>query len=115
MLAKRNNFFNLWDFDNMFPKYYDMGRIPIWFESENDQDNYVIKVMAPGYEKEDFLFYIQDGLLYLEIKNENKDLKYVIADYRCIPDKAEATYRNGVLKITVPKLGKGEKKMLRVL
>ncbi|MCU7551879.1 Hsp20/alpha crystallin family protein [Chitinophagaceae bacterium LB-8] len=87
---------------------------------ENDQ-SFMVDVVAPGFKKEDFKINIDDDLLTIsaETKQENKEAEgkeYTRREYSYssftrsfqLPDNAKADaiaakYEDGILKITIPK------------
>jgi len=98
-----------WDlFDMLFPEYYTY-RTPMWFESKEEDNNFLLEIVIPGYDKEDISLYVEDGRLILDVEKEGKRyLHYSILGSHSGRNydlqKAEAKYKSGVLKITVPKL-----------
>lgn len=86
-----------------------------------DHDNaYTLEVAAPGYEKDHFKINVENNVLSIkaEIKNEKEDdakryahREYYYASFErqfTLPEnvdeeKIEATYKNGVLEIQIPK------------
>jgi HSP20 family protein len=89
-------------------------------ETEND---YLVDVIAPGYEKKNFSVVIEHEMLIIEAKvpNEglNKSLKTIRSDYnvtnfkkmvhidrKLVGDPQDASYENGILSIVLPKLKK---------
>jgi HSP20 family molecular chaperone IbpA len=97
---------DLVSFYDMFPNYSKF-KTPMWSEWEEKEDSIMLSVAVPGYEKEDFKLFVENGYLSLEIKSPRRH-----ATYSIIPDtykvdydfeKSEAIYKNGVLKITIPK------------
>jgi HSP20 family molecular chaperone IbpA len=98
-------------FDLMFPTYYKY-RVPMWSESEENDDELKIKIVVPGYEKEDFALYAKDDKILLEInKGDDKKVKYSLQAYPYPLEKATAEYRNGILIITIPKAKKAMKEL----
>ena len=91
----------------------------------------VVKLEVPGMEKEDCQITIEGNTLYLSgekrIERESDDGRYHIMEraygnfQRAIPlpqnvdgDKAEASYKNGVLTVRLPKIGEGTSKRIVV-
>ncbi len=91
-------------------------------EVEETAGEIVVRVETPGMEKEDCRITIEGSTLYLSgekhSQRETRDSTYHIMEraygafQRAIPlpnnvdtDKAEATYRNGVLTVRLPKTG----------
>ncbi|MCX8057817.1 MAG: Hsp20/alpha crystallin family protein [Spirochaetes bacterium] len=113
-----DKFFN-WDYDS--PIKLNAPAIDI----EQDENNFYIKADIPGLTKDDIEIELKDGMLTLrgEKKVEKEEKKkecfrkerwegkfertISLPDY-IDTEKAEATYNNGVLEITLPK--KEEKK-----
>lgn len=85
-----------------------------------DKKSYNLELAAPGLDKKDFKVDVNGNLLTIsaqkEEKNEEKEGKYTRKEYNyssfsrsfTLPeevqqDKIDATYNNGVLKLTLPK------------
>lgn len=94
-----------------------------------DKDNFVLSLAAPGLKKDDFHIDIEGNMLTIssekEETTENKDARYTRKEYNyssfsrsfTIPedvkqDKIEALYENGVLKITLPKKEEAKKTVI---
>jgi HSP20 family molecular chaperone IbpA len=101
---------DLYKFYKTFPNYEDF-RIPMWSESEEKDNNIILSIAVPGFEKEDFNLYVEDNTLFLEITTKKKSLKYRVYDSVLNLKKAEAEYKNGVLVITIPKREVDKKKL----
>jgi len=108
---------DLLKFYRMFPNYDDF-KIPMWSDWEEKNDELILSVAVPGYEKEDFELFSEDGGLYLRINNEKKQTLYSIVSrfYASAYDfsKADAGYRNGILKITIPKVSQKKQKAIPI-
>ncbi len=89
-------------------------------EVEETDKEILVRVEVPGVEKEDLQITIDGNMLYLSgekrIERESRESNYYIMEraygafHRAIPlprnvstDDAEASYKNGVLKIHLPK------------
>ncbi len=85
-----------------------------------DNRNIVVRLEAPGMEKEDLEIEVREDVLVVRgekrLARESSEGRYRVMQcaygtfYRTIPlpgpvvaNKAKATYRNGVLKVTLPK------------
>jgi len=85
-----------------------------------DSKNIVVRLEVPGLEQNDFEIEVRDDILIVRgekgFEREKTQGRYHVMQcaygtfYRTIPlpvsvtaDKAQATYRNGVLKVTLPK------------
>ncbi|WP_276498536.1 Hsp20/alpha crystallin family protein [Pontibacter litorisediminis] len=102
-----------------------MANVPATNIRENEQD-YAIELAAPGMQKEDFNIDVHDGMLTIssEKEEEKKDEQenYTRREYNYssftrsfrLPDAVKeedikASYKDGVLHVTVPKRGNKEK------
>ena len=98
------NFLDL--FNSTFVNYYDF-KVPMYANWNYKEDELRIKVAIPGYEKEDFTLSVYDNELRLKVKLEKGERTYSIitrhwdAEYDL--NKAKATYKNGILIISIPK------------
>lgn len=95
-----------WDaFYSMFPNYLDHKTV-MWSEHRDTKDGFELKVVIPGYDKEDFKLYEESGIIRLSIrKNKDKTDVYEVLDGTRGYDleKISAEYKAGILKITIPK------------
>jgi HSP20 family protein len=70
----------------------------------DDDDSHInIEVSLPGVKKEDISLKLLEDSLFLSAPRD--DIKYVTTLSMCcpiVPDKAEAKYENGLLKISAP-------------
>lgn len=75
------------------------------FWAENQDGDYSLTLEMPGIDKKDAKFSIKDGIL--SVKGESEEYKY--SQNFSIPDgcdiaKCRATMKNGIAKVTLPKL-----------
>ncbi len=124
----------------VFPKFFDdddfdldnffqtgTGSLDIYEE----KDNVVVKMKAPGFEKEDFSLTVEGDTLTIKAEakeeNEDKGKKYYrkeikhqsIARSITLPsrvenDKSQAEYKNGVLTLILPKSEQSKPKSISV-
>jgi len=122
---------SIWDevdrlFEDLFPRtvthtdFYEADWMPRVDISETD-DNLVIAAEIPGMKKEDINISVEDGVLTLKgerkHENEKKEKNYhriersygsFYRSFRLPPsvdtEKVHASYKDGVLKVTLPKL-----------
>lgn len=121
---------SLWDTDKFFsPSFWDFnGNLSDWNGSlsipsanitENDKD-YKIELAAPGLERKDFKVEVEGDSLVIsaekeETKEEKKDnyrrkefsynqfKRSFFLPENSLPEKIDAKYENGILKIVLPK------------
>ena len=128
MLVPRRNSFDLFDNflgdDDFFKKEHNLMKTDI----KEKKDKYVITMDLPGYEKDNIDLSINNGYLevYAKITNEENDTddeeKYVRRERfygECsrnfyvgedvTEEDIEAEFKNGILKIEVPKKEETEK------
>lgn len=119
--APWRDFFNV---DNFFGNNW-LGKwdreFPAVNISENEK-NYSVEVVAPGFKKEDFKLKVDDDILTIsaesksETKEEGKEKEYTRREYSYnsftrsfhLPenvkdDNISATYQDGILKLQLPK------------
>ncbi|MCG6870025.1 MAG: Hsp20/alpha crystallin family protein [Gammaproteobacteria bacterium] len=97
----------------------------------DDDDNIVVRLEAPGMEKTDIDLQVRDGYLVIsgekQIQRERTQGRYHVTECaygrfeRAIPlpeevasDKASASYRNGVLRVELPKTKSGRRHGIKV-
>ena len=94
-------------FHDMFPTYLDY-KIPMWSDFKETGSELQVRIVVPGYKKEDFNLYAYGETLFLRIGSESDEVIYSIlrrfSDESYQIEKAKAEYRNGILKITIPKI-----------
>jgi HSP20 family protein len=115
-----DDFFKPWNtwFENGGNLWNRLQTIPAVNITEN-KDHYLVELAAPGMKKEDFNIRIDGNLLTIssekEESKEEKEEKYTRQEYSytafnrsfTLPDgvsqeKIEATYENGVLRLSLP-------------
>ncbi|MCQ1534200.1 Hsp20/alpha crystallin family protein [Methanosarcina sp. KYL-1] len=75
----------------------------IWAYPDDAYENLKIEIILPGIEKKNISFKITEDGFYVKASKEG--VEYVDSYSTCCPvnpDKAVATYSNGILKVTVP-------------
>lgn len=92
----------------------------------DNKDNYMVTLAAPGLNKNDFKIDVEGNMLIIssekEENKEEKEAKYTRKEYsytsfsrsfnlpeEVIKEKIIATYEDGVLKLTLPKLVSSKK------
>lgn len=136
-LQKRDNFPSLFsDFFKPWESLFDFNggsfldnwkpvNIPAANITENP-NNYEVTLAAPGMKKDDFNIDVEGNMLTIsaetEEKKEEKEDKYTRKEFNytsfsrsfTLPtwvnkDKIDASYENGLLKLTLPKTEEGKK------
>ncbi len=97
------------EFDFSVPKY----------EIQDDGNELVIIVEMPGVTKEDIDLNVTENYVDIkaEVNKENFQKKYQVRislPCEVNPDMTKATYNNGILEITVPKLKPQKSKKVKV-
>jgi len=94
-------------FNDMFPTYLDY-KIPMWSDFKETGSELQVRIVIPGYKKDDFNLYAYGETLFLRIGSESDEVIYSIlrrfSDESYQIEKAKAEYRNGILKIIIPKI-----------
>jgi HSP20 family protein len=97
----------------------------------DDEDQVVVRLEAPGMEKSDLDLQVLDDYLIVRgekrLERERTEGRYHVSECaygtfeRVIPlpddvegDKARANYRNGVLRVELPKASPGRRKQIRI-
>jgi len=116
-------------FDSGMPSLF--GRMPSWPSIEVTASAKEVRIAAelPGMEEKDVELLVDDDVLTIRgekrAETEDKDRRFSERYYgrfeRVIPlpfeveeDKAEATFKNGVLSVTLPKSPKAQEKAKRI-
>lgn len=138
MPSFQSNLSELFDIDRFFNE--PMLRLPTWNTQlytqipaanicENDTE-FVVELAAPGMEKKDFVVDIDNGILEIKVEKtvEKKEEKsnYTRKEYdysafyrsfnlpeTVIEDKINATYKNGILTIHLPKTKTAQKEKVK--
>jgi HSP20 family protein len=87
-----------------------------------EKDQYKISVAAPGMEKDDFKIDIDDDILTISAETENEEETPTRQEYNyssfsrsfrlpasVVKDKVEAKYKDGILKLYLPKTEEARK------
>jgi HSP20 family protein len=125
-IMRWNNEPNLYDFwndffanDRSFPAYHKNYSAPAANITEHEGE-FQLELAVPGMNKEDFKIDVENNLLTIssekEMQNEEKDKNYTRREFVygsfsrsfTLPksvnsDSIEATYKNGILQIVLPK------------
>jgi len=121
ILTPWNDFFNVDNFfDKPWFKKFENG-FPAVNIAENDK-NYEVEVVAPGFKKEDFKLKVDDDVLTIsaesrsERKEDDNKKEYTRREYSYssftrsfhLPDSVkddaiEASYKDGILQLELPK------------
>lgn len=132
MITHFNNILKPSSFQHLFSDFLELDNyafrpkldsgFPLMNIHEQD-DCFLVEVIAPGYEKQNFTVIVENDMMMIEAKVEYKekalDLRVIRHDYsvanfkkvihldrKMIGEPKEGTYVNGVLKIMLPKLKK---------
>ncbi|HEY8659507.1 MAG TPA: Hsp20/alpha crystallin family protein [Hanamia sp.] len=123
-----NEFFKPWNEwfsgskDELFGNVLKVPAVNI----EENKDNFMVSLAAPGLKKDDFQIDIDGDILTIssekEEEKEKKEEKYYCKEYNyssfsrsftlpdgVIVDKIDAKYEDGVLKLTMPKSEEAKK------
>ena len=98
------------------------GEISPWMDLRETDEAFEVKLTMPGLDKKDIDISVTDGVLTVkgetkeEEKEEDEKGSWLVREHRHVsyfrsvrlpsevePEKAEAEYKNGVLKLTLPK------------
>lgn len=115
--------------DNFYMPQY--GWAMLGGDVYEDEQRVVVRIEAPGLEKEDFDIQVQDGALLIRgekrFERESSDGRWRVLQcaygsfQRSVPlhvavrgDEATASYRNGVLKVELPKATPAEPRSVSI-
>lgn len=120
---------NLNDLDGLFDSLFPSIKVPAVDIKEND-NSYEIAAEIPGFEESEINLYVEKHTLVLEGKREEKSeegRKYLLKERKIqsfsrsftLPEnldeeKISASFKNGILSVTLPKLPKAEPKRIEV-
>ena len=117
--------------DSFFDSFFMTGKFPPVDIYENDKE-YVIRAELAGYDESKINLYVEKHVLHIasgekEEEKEDKNRKYFIRERSVrsfersftLPEDASeenlsATYKQGILTVTVPKMPKAEPKKIEV-
>jgi len=121
------------DFLAPLARRFGSAAVPAWpsVDVHETEDAYVVSVELPGMDEKDIELNLRDNVLTLsgekrqERKEEDKGRSYIERSYgrfqRSIPfdteldqDKVEASFKNGVLTVTLPKSAKAQNRTRRI-
>ena len=124
-----NDFFRDWSTSNFSETNTTLPAVNIK-ETEND---FMVDVAVPGMDKKDFKIDLDNDILTISsektTKNDTSDDNYTRKEYSYMSfkrsftlpkgvvdrDKIKATYKNGELKITIPKLEEAKPKPAKLI
>ncbi|MCB0664981.1 MAG: Hsp20/alpha crystallin family protein [Saprospiraceae bacterium] len=112
-----DNFFR--DDDNLYPAFFRERTVPAVNVSEDDK-YFRIAMAAPGLTREDFHVGVERNMLVIksekEVEKEEEEKTWTRKEYNytafersfwmpenVLPEKISATYRDGILTVTLPK------------
>jgi HSP20 family protein len=132
-LARRNDF---WGFDRFFDDFFNFtpfsfwGNSPVRADIRETENEWLIDAELPGVDKKDIQIELNDGYLTISVErndevNEEKEnfvrRERSYGSYkRCFyvddvkEDEIKATYKNGILSLTVPKVKPTKKQGKRI-
>ena len=119
------------DIDSWFDSMFYASRVPL-VDVKEGKDNYEISAEVPGFKADEIKAYVEKHVLHIEGKKEEKKeekdgKKYLLKERSVssfsrsftLPDDADeekvsASFKNGVLSLTLPKALKEEPKKIEV-
>ena len=132
-LAKRNDF---WGMDKFFDDFFNdtfftfRGNIPVRADVRETENEWLIDAELPGVDKKDIQVDLTDGYLTISVERSNEtneeNEKYVRRERtygsykRCFyvddvkENEIKATYKDGILSLTVPKVKPAKKQGVKI-
>jgi len=116
-------------FDRMFsdwlsPFNADLGRMPGWDFNVDENDNeIVIRADAPGFDENDLNIHLENNALVIRAEKQQQGdggqeyrslYETVMLPNGVDPQKVQATYRNGVLEIHVPRPEESRRRRIQI-
>lgn len=117
------------DLDSLLDSVFSGVKIPA-VDIREDKENYTINAEIPGFDEKDISVFVEKHVLTIEGKKEEEkadDRKYLVKERAVrnfsrsftLPDdldeeKVSASFKNGVLEITLPKTEKAQPKRIEV-
>lgn len=117
------------DLDSLLDSVFSGVKIPA-VDIREDKENYTISAEIPGFEEKDISVFVEKHVLTIEGKKEEEKVegrKYLVKERAVrnfsrsftLPDdldeeKVSASFKNGVLEITLPKTEKALPKRIEV-
>jgi HSP20 family protein len=119
------------DFTRGFPTFGDSGVMPVNLDMAETDKAFEVTAELPGARPEDIEISLSDGVLYVKgekkTEKEDKQKNYHMMErsYGAFqrsfrlptevdPDKVEARFENGLLKITLPKAPQAQSKVRKI-
>lgn len=132
-VMKRNDF---WGFDRFFEDFFNdpffnfRGNSPVRADIRETENEWLIDAELPGVDKKDIHVDLNDGYLTISVERSNEtneeNENYIRRERaygsykRCFyvddvkEDEIKATYKDGILSLTIPKAKPAEKKGRRI-
>lgn len=132
-LTKRNDF---WGFDRFFEDFFNdsffsaWGNSPVKADIRETENEWLIDAELPGVDKKDIQIDLNDGYLTISVERKNEvneeNEKFVRRErsygsyQRCFyvddvkEDEIKASYKDGILSLTVPKVKPTKKQGVRI-
>ena len=103
------------EFGNIRPSYKKIEPVPggerePLLDVIEQIDAYDVIFELPGVEKEDIMLHATEDSLEIKTENEKRFYKELSFDMPIMPETAKATYKNGVLSVTIKKKEEEKKK-----
>jgi HSP20 family protein len=103
------------EFGNIRPSYkrlepFPKGEREPLIDIIEQNDAYEVVAELPGVEKKDIKVHATEDSLEIKTENEKRFFKEASFDQPIMPESAKATYKNGVLCVTIKKKKVGEEK-----
>ena len=106
--------------DRVFEGFFNSANTGLTrnYKTETNDDNYIVEMALPGYEKKDIELSAKDNRLTIESSEHDAWKRSFSKSFEIPSDvnnsKISAEMRNGILTITLPKVEQSKTKLINI-